>query len=479
MLELIILSISVFATFGLAIVVLAKNPRGRVNLLFGFFALSLVLWLTANYISTHPIFFDQLTWIRLAIACAAIMSMAMLLLTNIFPKGEPYRKHFAGIVTTLGCVVSIAAAGPWVFTRLEVSGTSVNPVPGLGMILFMPFILWTLAASIYILFRRFHTLKGRFKEQVRYAVIGIMITFSLLAFFNFIVIILFHNTSFIFLSPLVGLIFTLSFAYGIIRHQLFDIRLIIARFVSYLLLLLVAGTLYGFLGAGLSFFIIGVQPSMAQILISTAVVGFLVLFVEPLRKFFNHITRAIFYQDDYDTKDILDATATVLVHSTETKALANSSLSILKKALKSEFITLILVDETEKLEKGKHISVGHSPAMLAEVTPDHLHHHVGDVVSMDTTDVPANRFHREAQKAGVSVHILNVTLSLSALQATSWLWQFKTRCVLSKFEALTLPCSSALKKQQKSCVQVTSSYSGSTKPRMSLLAWLLTSCEHL
>lgn len=402
MLELIILLISVIANFGLAMIVIAKNPRGRVNRNFAFLALSLVVWLVANYISTHPIFFDQLIWIRIAISAAAIMSMAMLLLINVFPQGEVYRKGIAGIAMVFGYGVAAIALSPLVFTHLEGSGGSVNPVPGPGMALFMPFIFGTLGSSVYILFRRFRSLKGALKEQMRYALIGVMITFTLLPLQNFIVVILFHNTSFIFLSPLVGLIFTASFAYGIIRLKLFDIRLIIARFVAYLLLLLVAGLLYGFLGAGLSFFIIGVQPSIAQILVSTAVVGFLVLFVQPLRKFFNYITRTIFYQDDYDTKNVLDNLATVLVHSTETKPLANVSLAILKKALKSDFITLVLMDET--VEGGiKLLGSGRDPADFSKVTSQQLKRHVADVVSFDLIEAPRDSFHREMQKAGVSV----------------------------------------------------------------------------
>lgn len=402
MLELIILLVSVFANFGLAMIVIAKNPRGRVNRNFTFLAMSLVVWLVANYISTHPIFFDQLTWIRIAISAAAVMSMAMLLLINVFPQGDAYRKGLAGIAMFFGWGVALVALSPLVFTDLEVSGSSVNPVPGIGMALFMPFIFGTLASSVYILFRRFHSLKGALKEQMRYALIGVMVTFTLLPLQNFIIVILFHNTSFIFLSPLVGLVFTASFAYGIIRLKLFDIRLIIARFVAYVLLLLVAGLLYGFLGAGLSFFIIGVQPSIAQILVSTAVVGFLVLFVQPLRKFFNYITRTIFYQDDYDTKNVLDNLATVLVHSTETKPLANVSLAILKKALKSDFITLVLMDET--VEGGiKLLGNGRDPAIFSEVTSQQLRRHVADVVSFDLIDAPRDHFHREMQKAGVSV----------------------------------------------------------------------------
>jgi len=402
MLELIILLISVVANFGLAMVVIAKNPHGRVNRNFALLALSLVVWLIANYISTHPIFLDQLTWIRVAMATASILSMSMLLLTNVFPQGEAYRKNLARLVIVSGCVVALLALTPLVFSGLEVSGSSVTPIPGLGMALFMPFVFASLSGSIYILFRRFRLLKGRLKEQVRYALIGVMVTFTLLVLLNFVVIIVFRNTSFIFLSPLFGLVFTASFAYGIIRLKLFDIRLIIARFVAYLLLLLVAGLLYGFLGAALSFFIIGVQPSLAQILVSTSVVGFLVLFVQPLRKFFNYITRTIFYQDDYDTKSVLDNLATVLVHSTETKPLAAVSLAILKKALKSDFITLALMDETAK-DGTKLLGDDHNSSVFSSITPQQFRRHVADIMSFDLIEAPADHFHGEMQKAGVSI----------------------------------------------------------------------------
>jgi signal transduction histidine kinase len=62
----------------------------------------------------------------------------------------------------------------------------------------------------------------------------------------------------------------------------------------------------------------------------------------------------------------------------------------------------VLIDETTE-EGGIHLNIGHSPAALAEVTPRQLHHHVGDVISLDTAETPPDRFHREVQKMGVSV----------------------------------------------------------------------------
>lgn len=338
MLELIILCLSVFANFGLAIVVLAKNPEGRVNRYFGFLTLSLVLWLTANYISTHPFFFDQLTWIRLAIACAAVMSMAMLLLTNIFPKGEPYHKKLAGIVITLGCIVTVVAAGPWVFTRLEVSGATVNPVPGLGMALFMPFIFATLMGSMYILFRRFRILKERFKEQVRYALIGVVVTFSLLALLNFVVIIIFHNTSFIVLSPLVGLIFTMSFAYGMIRHQLFDIRLAAIRSAAYILSLLTLAGLYYLMALGVSELIRRQDGEIiSQSSLSVALALLLAFIFQPVKRFFDRLTNNIFFHDEYDTDDFLARLGEELSTATDLRNLLQRASNEIGDTMQAEY----------------------------------------------------------------------------------------------------------------------------------------------
>ena len=87
MLELVILILSIITNLILATLVLAKDSQKVVNRSFAFFALSLVAWEITNYISIHPVLFDQLFWIRLVIFWAVIMSMALVLLTNVFPLG--------------------------------------------------------------------------------------------------------------------------------------------------------------------------------------------------------------------------------------------------------------------------------------------------------------------------------------------------------------------------------------------------------
>ncbi|HEX7484488.1 MAG TPA: ATP-binding protein [Candidatus Saccharimonadales bacterium] len=400
MLELIILLLSVLANVALATIVLVKNAQRVVNRQFAILALSIALWETVNYISLHPFGFDQLIWVRLTLATAAIMSLALVLLANVFPDGKPRFKSLAKFIVPVGIGVSLIALSPWLFTRLDYVDGGAQPVPGPAMALFMPFVIGTLVTSIAALVAKYRHLKGVAKRHVYHALIGITLTFSLLITFNFLVVVAFHSTAFLLLSPLIILIFTISFFYGIARYRLFDIRLIIARFVAYLMLLTFAGTLYGLVAVALSFVISGVTPNFTQIAVSTLVVGIFILFVQPLRRFFNHITGVLFHQDTYETKDVLDRMTSVLVRSTDTDEVAHSSMAILQDALKSDYITMFLLGGNDKTT-ARHISVGKSVSTV-QLTADLLAT-MPDIIVADVLDGQSARLHQKMQHANVAV----------------------------------------------------------------------------
>lgn len=400
MLELIILMLSVLANVTLATIVLVKNAQRVVNRQFAILALSIAVWETVNYISLHPFGFDQLIWVRLTLATAAIMSLALVLLANVFPDGKPRFKSLPNFMVPVGIGIALIAMSPWLFTRLDYDNGSAQPVPGPAMALFMPFVIGTLVTSIIALVGKYRHLKGVAKRHVYHALIGITLTFSLLIIFNFLVVVAFRSTAFLLLSPLIILIFTISFFYGIARYRLFDIRLIIARFVAYLLLLAFAGTLYGLVAVALSFVISGVMPSFIQIVVSTSVVGIFILFVQPLRRFFNHITGVMFHQDTYETKDVLDRMTSVLVRSTDTDEVAHSSMAILRDALKSDSITMFLSGGDNKTT-ARYIKVG-TTIPTAQLTEELLAP-MPNIIVADVLDGQSTRVHRKMQQANVAV----------------------------------------------------------------------------
>lgn len=348
MLELVVLCFSVTANLVLAALVFAKNAQKSVNEYFAFFAFTLVGWSITNYISLHPVLFDQLFWIRLDMAWAALLSLSLVLLVNVFPTDRSYFKRLEKPAVAIGLTVAIFAMTPWLFTSVDYSTGDAEPVPGPLILPFALFTFGALGTSVYILIKRLKSLHGRAREYVRYAMFGMVAMFSLIVFFNFVVVVIFKTSAFIGLTPLFVLLFSVSFVYGMVWRRLFDVRLIVARFVAYLSVLIFAGILYAFTAVALSFFVTGVQPSLSQIIPSTIVVGVLVLVAQPMRKLFNRVTRAIFYQDDYNTKDVLDELASVLVRAMDTDMVARQSSEVLRGALKSRYVTMFLRDPSIK-----------------------------------------------------------------------------------------------------------------------------------
>ncbi len=399
--ELIILSISIATNILLVSLALAKNSKHPLNRYFALLGVTLSIWLIVNYVSTHPLIFDQLTWIRLAMMWAVIMSTALLLLVNVFPTGTSYYSKLGRLIWIPAIIISALTVSPWLFTHVDYSSGQAEPIPGPAMLLFAPYAIGTLILSIYILARRLFSFRGRAKEQVRYALVGVSLTFLGFIFFNFILVIVFHNTLLIALSPALSLIFTGSFAYGIIRHQLFDLRMIVARLIAYLLLAVFAGLAYGLAIVGLSFFIAGVHLNVTQVILSAVVVGCLILFVPTLTHFFNRVTRTIFYQGAYDTKNVLDKLSSILVQVTDTDSLSHSSLNILMEALKPEHITLLLLGDRQK-EKKRIITVGPTKPDLSHLTTKQLLT-VPDVVVADSLNNQSGKFHSMLQSANVSI----------------------------------------------------------------------------
>ena len=334
MLELIILVISAIANVVLALLVFVNNPRGVVNRYFFLFVGAFVSWTIINYISLHPVLLPQLVWVRLALAAGTLLSMYLLLLVNVFPNAVPTHRHLNRWAVFLGIPIALLTLTPFVFSDLQYTQTGVSPIVGPAIPLFGLYAVGGIILAVLLLISKYRRFNGLMKQQARLALAGITASFSLIVFSNFILVTFFGNTSLIAFAPAYSLIFTITFTYIILKHHLFDIRLLIARFLAYLLLLLFAGSLYGFVTVILSYLLTGIQPSLTQTLVSTIIVGALILFVQPLRLFFNRITRAVFYQDAYETKDVLDELASVLVQSTDIDILANRSMTVLKDALK-------------------------------------------------------------------------------------------------------------------------------------------------
>lgn len=165
-------------------------------------------------------------------------------------------------------------------------------------------------------------------------------------------------------TPLSVLAMVSLISYAIVRHRLFDIRLVAVRLLAYVLSLATVALLYTGLAFGLFAGLLHSEElSTMQQASYVGIALLLALTFAPLKKFFDRTTRAIFYQDAYDTQQVLDDISTVLVSRVDVRRLTRESLTILKNALKSDFAMVVLLD-AKSGGVDRTISVGRPPQML-------------------------------------------------------------------------------------------------------------------
>src|SRR6185369_4578878 len=225
MLELITISVSAFLNLLLGIFVFVKNTKSATHRLF--FALTgvFVAYTIVNYCSIHPIGFDQLTWIRLDLFVGAFMFLAAYLTFDVFPAAK-FRKSslFRRIVVIYTPFAAVLTLTPLVFSGIDMSGATVQPVPAPGIVLFVVQQVALFIGAWIMLAKRYRASEGIQRAQYRYVIFGTITALGFVVFFNIILVQIFKITTLVSFGPFGILIFTASFTYAIARHRLLNIR---------------------------------------------------------------------------------------------------------------------------------------------------------------------------------------------------------------------------------------------------------------
>ena len=226
-LSFVILMIVVFTNFLLAIFVYKNNPVSVTNKLFALLNVSVSVWLFAMYISFNQDSPTSLFWIKLTLFLATPMNLLFFLVSHTLPnyKLKLSNKILFTLIASAFLIMMIAIS-PYSFTDLEVVNNKPNPIAGIGLIPFGIFSILMNAAAVYILFKRIKSSFGVEKQQLRFVVFGILLMFFLIITTIFLPVALFHNNMFMPFFPLYPLIFIILTAYSVVKHHLFNLKVI-------------------------------------------------------------------------------------------------------------------------------------------------------------------------------------------------------------------------------------------------------------
>lgn len=233
----ITLAVSVFINILLAFVVYKNNSKSATHKLFVLLSLSIIFWLIEFYISIQikPIIFSSLTWIRLSLFFATPMIFLFFLFSHTFPSEKLLiAKKSLFIILFLNFLVMATTISPYAFTDAKVVNNFPSPIPGPGFIIFLSFMSFLIFRTIYVLIKKhIDSSDDTEKKQLFFILWG----FFLMHFFMFSTVLIpvaaFQKTTFVPLFPIYTLIFIVLTTYAILKHKLFNIKVLAVQVLTF------------------------------------------------------------------------------------------------------------------------------------------------------------------------------------------------------------------------------------------------------
>lgn len=333
----------------LALLVYLQKRHSVTHRIFSLLLLANLGWAVVNYISSLQAAGGTLETIRIVMTFVVTENT----LLYLFARDYPSRTSMVKVKTLwwllpFSAITAAATLSPYLFTSVSIVHGHAQPNPGPLMILFIMHMTYTLGYALASLIQKLRHSSGKSRTQLQLILFAVIVNWPVVALTNFGLVLVVRTTFFIKYSPLYGLAFDSIIAYAIMAQKLFDIRLAITRFVTYLLLLLTIAVTYGLIFMGLSNLIIhdSTSESTKQAL-SILIILPLVLGFQPLKAFFDRVTNRLFYRHGYEAQAVLDAIGDLITHSIDLRHISEDTARILTEALKSSFVRFVIIREDQ------------------------------------------------------------------------------------------------------------------------------------
>ncbi len=221
--------IILFLNFLLGLFVFLRNPKNQINISFSLFVISVVSWMTVNYLSNNTTDYSlAFLFNKLIFLFSPYMSFSLLYFSIVFPVSKFRLKLKTLILILIPILVSnILTLLNFVITGITFipgDGTGVNFDFGIYFFGFQ-FIVYFLISMI-IMAVKYKKSTGHERAQLQYLLLG----FGVLTIFgtitNFLIPLLFSNFSATDIGPLLALAIFGFTAYAILKHQLLNIKVI-------------------------------------------------------------------------------------------------------------------------------------------------------------------------------------------------------------------------------------------------------------
>lgn len=346
-----ILTVCATANILLGLLVYVRNPKLTSNKRFALLSCALVSWTVFNYLSDHAsgdsanaLLFTRLTFLGgIASIYFVLQFIANFPIEGLVSKWRVFRLHrlFSLIMTPI-------VLTPWFIKSVGGSSFQNGQISTSNLYyLFLLYIVYSVLVLVLVVRKQNISTKSPLqRQQIHLISWGIFLYAFFAVTANVVIPLLSDTWDSSRLGPAFTLVFVSMVAYSIIKHKLFDIRLIIARSLAYILLLAtVAGVFTASIFTLTSVFFDEQNLNSSVVkAVYMAIALVVALIFQPLKRFFDKTTNQVFYRDAYDPQDLLNELNRSLVTTIDLEELLKRSSKIIGDTIKTEYCIFAIRD---------------------------------------------------------------------------------------------------------------------------------------
>lgn len=325
-----VLIVSVLLVIGT--LTLIKDSRSKLNASFFFLVLFTSFWIISNYLSNDITIATQSALLakHLAFFFAGIAIIFVFLFVSLL-IGKKLTNLTKSLIS-LGIAGSILGLTPFVVEGISAAQNSYEVKFGFLAGFYFTVLLLLMAASLAILIPARRKSTGRTRQKITIILLALWITLTILVVTNIILPLAFGYFAYGNLGPLSVIVFIAGLTYGIAKYRLFDLRVLIARSMGYVLSLgiLISGFLV------ISYSITSFNTDYEQ-LINVALIVAIALTYQPVKKFFDRTTNRLFFHDSYDPQEFLQKLNGVMISGLGLEPLLINSARVVQNFMNSGY----------------------------------------------------------------------------------------------------------------------------------------------
>ncbi|PID31674.1 hypothetical protein CR970_04515 [Candidatus Saccharibacteria bacterium] len=343
----ILLFIVGVAVLALGALVLLRDYRRSVNVLFALLTAAVAAWsIGIGVFLLQDLPASAIWWAKLYYVAPLVLVTSLVLFAKAFPDERIGLPFYALIVTpALSCAVMTLSQDTFLIHGIAYRewGKEIL-LQDMAYLAYSTIVMSYFIYGLGIMLGKSIVGLGLYRRQAGFFFVGGALSAANGLVFD-LILPWFGNYRLTWIGPLATSFFVSLVALSIVRHRMFDIRRVIARTIGYVISLFVLAVLYGAFVLVIVMLVLRQELSLYNIVIFSFSAAIVSIIFSPIKQFFDKQTSRVFYRDGYDSEQVIAEVNQITLTNVDVAVLLESTCKALIKHMRIEMCVFELTSE--------------------------------------------------------------------------------------------------------------------------------------